>query len=118
MKFLEDVFGASIKECLRQGDGTVMHAEVKIGECIIMIGQGTAQFPSYTNSNYVFVENADTTFAKALAYGAESIMEPADRFYGHREGGFKDSSGNNWWIAHQIEQVSMEELQERLKEMK
>jgi uncharacterized glyoxalase superfamily protein PhnB len=62
---------------------------------------------------YFYVEDADATYQRALDAGATSIMPPADMFYGDRHGGVTDPSGNTWWIATHIEDVSPEELQRR-----
>jgi uncharacterized glyoxalase superfamily protein PhnB len=62
---------------------------------------------------YIYVPDVDATYKKALALGAESLMEPSDQYYGDRNAGFKDGSGNQWWVATHIEDVSPEELQRR-----
>ena len=115
MTFLQEVFNGKLKECIRNADGSVAHAEVRIGDSIIMLGQESEQFPAYTNSNYVYVENADEAYKKGIALGGTGIMEPADRFYGNREGGFKDPFGNSWWIAQQLEALTEEEIQKRME---
>ena len=66
---------------------------------------------------YVFVEDVDETYKKALELNATSLMEPKDQFYGYREAGIKDSYGNQWWIAKQQEELSQEEVEKRLKEI-
>lgn len=60
-----------------------------------------------TSDNIVFkwpilVDDTDVVYRKAIEFGAESVMEPADQFYGDRNTGVKDSSGNYWWIATHI----------------
>ena len=61
----------------------------------------------------LYVEDADATYQRALEAGGTSILEPQDMFYGDRHGGVKDPSGNSWWIATHIEDVSAEELKSR-----
>jgi uncharacterized glyoxalase superfamily protein PhnB len=63
------------------------------------------------------VENADAVYQKAIQAGAKSISEPKDQFYGDRSGGVEDPSGNCWWIATHIEDVSHEELERRARAM-
>lgn len=65
----------------------------------------------------MYVEDTDAVYAKALAAGAVSLMEPADQFYGDRNAGVKDPFGNNWWIGTHVEDVSAEEMQRRLDAM-
>jgi uncharacterized glyoxalase superfamily protein PhnB len=62
---------------------------------------------------YVYVDDCDAAYARAIAAGAEPLMPPADMFYGDRSGGVKDASGNSWWIATHIEDVPADELARR-----
>ena len=117
MEFLKNVFLAEPLEELKQPDGNVMHGEVRIGSAVIMLGRAKDNFPIRESMNYVYVDNADEVFVRALKYGASSIMEPGDRFYGNREGGFTDPSGNQRWIAQPLEVVPKEEMEKRMAEM-
>ena len=117
MEFLKYVFQAEPLEELKQPDGNIMHGEVRIGTAVIMLGRAKDNFPSRESMNYVYVDNADEVYVRALKFGATSIMEPGDRFYGNREGGFTDPSGNQWWIAQLLEVVPKEEMEKRLTEM-
>lgn len=110
--FLKEVLDVEVTEKLTSADGTVRHAEVRLGDSVIMMGKGQPGYPK-ESMIYVFVANADATFSKALQHGATTIMEPGDRFYGYREGGFKDPSGNQWWVAEVVENVSKEEMERR-----
>ena len=112
LNFLSEVFGAEITEKLPSADGSIRHAEVRLGESTIMIGKAQPGYPDQSMV-YIFVHDADVVFKRALERGAEVIMEPANRFYGYREGGFKDPSGNQWWIAQVIEELSREEMRAR-----
>ena len=117
MEFLKYVFQAEPLEELKQPDGNIMHGEVRIGTAVIMLGKAKENFPSRESMNYVYVDNADEVYVRALKFGATSIMEPGDRFYGNREGGFTDPSGNQWWIAQILEVIPKEEMEKRLAEM-
>jgi uncharacterized glyoxalase superfamily protein PhnB len=64
-------------------------------------------------SIYLYVQDTDAAYRRALEAGATSLMEPADQFYGDRSAGVKDSQGNIWWIGTHIEDVSPEELARR-----
>lgn len=114
--FMTQVFEAQVKERHTWPDGTIMHAEVKIGDSVIMLGEARGEWKPMPASIYLYVSDADATFKKAIKAGATSVMEPADQFYGDRHGGVKDSCGNFWWIAIHIEDVPPEELQKRMEE--
>ena len=117
MDFLIKVFGAKFREPLTTPDGSILHVAGMIYEVGIMIGRHRAGFPPVTSMNYVFAENVDETYERALSYGAKSIMKPVDQFYGFRESGVVDPQGNQWWIAKRIEEVSREEIKRRAEEL-
>ena len=114
--FLRHAFDATEKERHTWPDGSIMHAEVKIGDSVIMLGEARGEWKPMPASIYLYVNDADATFRKAIKAGAVSVMEPADQFYGDRHGGVKDLCGNSWWIATHIEDVPPEELQKRMEE--
>jgi len=116
LNFLTKVFDAEIKDRMTLKEGTVNHAEVKIGNSVIMIGKSNNDYPPQNTMLYVFVEDTDKTYNKAIQEGAELIMKPQDQFYGDRNAGVKDSSGISWWIASHVEDVSPEEMERRNKE--
>ncbi len=92
-----------------------MHAQVKIGDSFVMMGEPMGEFQPMPASIYLYVEDTDATYQRALEAGATSIMEPADQFYGDRNAGVKDPFGNLWWIGTHIEDVSPEEIEKRAK---
>lgn len=116
LDFLKTIFQAEIIEQLHQPEGEVMHGEARIGDSVIMMGKSRKEWPAREGANYVFVENVDEVFDRAIKYDAVSLMQPSDQFYGNREAGFKDLQGNQWWIAAQVEKVSVEEMEKRLAE--
>jgi uncharacterized glyoxalase superfamily protein PhnB len=112
--FIKQAFGAEGPlEKLTREDGSVMHAEVRIGDSILMLGEPAGQFPPMPSVLYLYVEDTDAAYQRALQAGATSVMEPADQFYGDRSAGVKDPSGNMWWIATHKEDVAPEELARR-----
>lgn len=115
IEFLKGTFGAEEKERHLRPDGSVMHAEVKIGDSVIMMGDANEQWKPRPVSLYVYVPDTNTTYRRALDLGATSLMEPADQFYGDRNAGVTDPLGNIWWIGTHIEDVSREELERRMK---
>jgi PhnB protein len=111
--FVTEVFGAVPGEKMTLPDGSVLHGEVRIGDSMIMMGKANKDNPPIPVMLYVYVENTDETYDKALKAGAKSIMKPADQFYGDRNAAVADPSGNSWWIATHIEDVSSEEIRRR-----
>jgi PhnB protein len=108
--FLTEVMEGEVTEKLTAADGSIRHAEIQIGDCTIMLGKAQPGYPT-ESMTYVFVWDVDAVFEKALQNGAVSIMKPDNRFYGYREGGFKDPSGHQWWIAQVVKNVSKEEME-------
>jgi PhnB protein len=113
LDFLKRAFDATEIFRMPRPDGTIMHAEVKIGDSIVMMGEATGEFQPMPGSLHLYVNDADATYQRALQAGATSIMEPADQFYGDRSAGVQDTVGNRWWIATHREDVPPEELRRR-----
>lgn len=113
IEFLQEAFDARVVERLDRPDGTVGHAEVRIGDSMLMVGDAGAKWAPMPAGIYLYVNDTDSTYRRALAAGATSLMEPADQFYGDRNAGVKDPSGNHWWIATHVEDVSPEEMKRR-----
>src|SRR3990170_1005106 len=112
--FLKVAFGAA--EILRTtGGGGHLHAEVKIGDSVVMMGEAGGEWPPMPGTIVLYVEDADSVYKRALQAGAASLVEPADQFYGDRMAGVKDPFGNVWWIATHKEDVSPEERAKRLE---
>lgn len=111
--FLKQAFMATEIYRMTRPDGKVGHAEVKIGDSVIMLADMGGKWKSMPSSIYLYVPNIDATYRQALEAGAISLMEPADQFYGDRSAGVRDPFGNHWFIATHIEDVSAEELTRR-----
>jgi uncharacterized glyoxalase superfamily protein PhnB len=111
--FTKQVFGAEEKERMQTPDGRIMHAEVRIGDSVIMLGEPMGDQKPMPTALYLYVSDADAVYRRALAAGAVSLMEPADQFYGDRNAGVKDPAGNLWWIATHKEDVPREEMERR-----
>lgn len=114
--FLKVAFCAIEIERHLSKSGRVMHAEIKIGDSIIMMGEAMEGFPPVQTSLYFYVEDTDLVYNKAIKAGGISLMEPANQFYGDRNAGVQDPSGNKWWIATHVEDVSAEEMEQRSKD--
>src|SRR5688500_18311957 len=85
--FLKRAFDAQEIHNLRQPDGTIMHAEVKIGDSVVMMGEAMGECTPMPGTLYLYVNDADAVYQRALQAGATSTMEPADQFYGDRSAG-------------------------------
>ncbi len=114
IEFLEKTFDAKeMGERATRPDGTVMHAEVKIGDSPIMLGEPVGQLEPRPGSIYLYVADTDAAYQRAIRAGGTSLMEPADQFYGDRNAGVRDSAGNVWWIGTHIEDVAPAEIARR-----
>jgi len=117
ISFLEKVFDAktTVAPMLRP-DGSIMHTELQVGDSRIMMAEATEQWRPMPSSIFLYLPDCDAIFKRALAAGATSLMEPADQFYGDRMGGVLDHSGNQWWIATHVEDVTPVEMERRKAE--
>jgi uncharacterized glyoxalase superfamily protein PhnB len=111
--FAKQAFGAT--ERMRQLDdsGRVMHAEISIGDSVVMIGEASEHFSRMPATLHLYVPDSDATYQKAIAAGGKSLREPRTEFYGDRMAGVEDSQGNQWWLATHVEDVSPEEMKRR-----
>jgi uncharacterized glyoxalase superfamily protein PhnB len=98
LTFAKEVLGAEEKAKHLKEDGTIMHAEISIGDSMIMVTESSALYGVENAGMFVYVANADDAYNKALKLNATSIMPVADQSYG-RSGGIKDPFGNTWWIT-------------------
>lgn len=102
IRFLEAAFGATATLNHRNADGSVMHAELTIGNSQVMIGQAGGPWKPRDAALYLWVQNCDATDQTALAAGAVSESAPVDKPYGHRNAGVADRNGVSWWIGSPI----------------
>lgn len=97
--FTKQVFGATERHRSYHDDKkSLRHGEIGIGDSVIMFGQTSDNWGTENAGLFVYVEDADATFKKALANGATEVMPVTDQSYG-RSGGVKDPFGNTWWIT-------------------
>jgi PhnB protein len=112
--FLKRAFDAKTAETLSEdSEGNIRHAEIKIGDSMVMVGQARDEWKARPSAFYLYVPDCDGWYKRAMQAGAKSLMEPADQFYGDRNAGVEDPAGNYWWIAPHIEDVSPDELDRR-----
>lgn len=117
LDFLRLAFGAEERGRMAGANGLIRHAEVRIGDSVIMLADGTDAASPMPAMLHLYVENCDAVYERALSAGAISVDEIADRFYGDRSGGVRDPTGNLWWISTRVEDVSSAELQRRIATM-
>jgi uncharacterized glyoxalase superfamily protein PhnB len=98
LDFVEKVFDAESTYKAVNDDGSLGHCEVRISGSTIMFSNSRDEWEPATANMFVYVENADETYDKALKNGATTVMPPADQEYG-RSGGVTDPHGNVWWIT-------------------
>jgi len=115
LEFLKQTFNSTELERVPRPDGTISHAEVRIGDSVVMMGEANAQSKPMPAMLYVYVEDVDAVYKRALQAGAKPVRELKDEFYGDRAGGVADPVGNQWWIATHKEDVSQEELRRRME---
>lgn len=114
--FLQNVFGAEIKELYEDGD-RVIHAEMRVGDSLVFVAGANEEFDPFPAMLNIYVDDTDSTYTRAISAGATSLREPEDQFYGDRTSGVLDPQGNQWWISTHIEDVSEEEMRRRMAEM-
>jgi PhnB protein len=118
LEFLKRAFGAQeLEPPSTRPDGTILHAAVRIGDSPVMLAEASEPWKPMPTGIYLYVEDTDATYRRALEAGGTSLMEPADQFYGDRNAGVKDPSGNFWWISTHVEDVPPEEMKRRHEAM-
>jgi uncharacterized glyoxalase superfamily protein PhnB len=102
LAFMKAAFGAIETSCDRGADNTITHAEIAIGDSLIMLGQAGGPWKPLAASLYLWVDDVDATYERALQAGATSLGAPEDKPYGHRNGGVLDGNGITWWIGSPV----------------
>lgn len=116
--FYKRAFGAEELSRMDGPDGSVMHAEIRIGDSVVMLGEENPQWgaksPLSTNGNpgslHIYVDDADAAFARAIGAGAKVRYPLEDAFWGDRYGKVTDPFGHEWGIATRVKELSPEEM--------
>lgn len=125
LEFYRNAFGGILKRRLATAEGKVMHAEMTIGDSIVMLAD---EFPSHEAfapehfggspaSVVLYLDNADALYARAIAAGAVSLRPMTDQPFGERSGTIRDPFGHRWTLTTHIEDVSDEEIERRFAAM-
>jgi PhnB protein len=101
IEFVQKVFNAELLNKHIRDENIIMHAEIKIGNSIIMFADSTQQYPPQPAGFFIYVDSADETYKTAFNNNAVTVTEISDQSYG-RSGGVKDAFGNTWWITSLI----------------
>ena len=110
MAFYSAVFGATEKIVMKDDNGRIAHAEMELGNSVVMMADEHPEIGAYAPAHYggspislmIYVDDCDVTYATAIAAGANGFREPADQPYGDRMAGILDPFGYKWFIAHSI----------------
>jgi uncharacterized glyoxalase superfamily protein PhnB len=104
IEFLQEAFAATPLRRYERPDGSLMHAEVRIGDTVVMLADANEQWPAAPGMLHVYVDDVDAAYRRALAAGAVSVQAPAQQAGDpERRGGVRDPAGNSWWMAMQVE---------------
>jgi len=101
--FLQQTFDAEVILRVPTPAGTVMHAEVRVGDSLVEMGDAGEQGQALAAPLHVYIDNVDEAYRRALAAGATSLYEPTDQPYGDREAGVVDQRGTQWFLATRLE---------------
>jgi PhnB protein len=122
IEFYTAVLDAEVRMTMPGPDGKVGHAELSIGDSVIMLAdefpdigaRGPKSVGGSPVTIHVYVEDVDATFKKALGAGATTTRQVENKFYGDRGGEFEDPFGHRWSIASHIEDLTPEEMEQRM----
>jgi uncharacterized glyoxalase superfamily protein PhnB len=103
IEFLVEVFGAVELLRVPKAVGTLMHAELRIDDSVVMLADGGDGFAAMPSHVHVYVPDVDATYRRALGAGATSVQEPMKKHDADKRGGVRDAGGTTWWIATRVE---------------
>jgi uncharacterized glyoxalase superfamily protein PhnB len=113
LDFVTNAFGATELARVHNEDGTIGHAEVRIGDAVVMMFDGRPEWSDTPAFLRLYVEDGDAVFERALAAGATAVTRMTELFWGDRVGRVRDPLGNVWWIQQRVAELTPEEVAER-----
>ncbi|NLY95692.1 MAG: VOC family protein [Myxococcales bacterium] len=116
IRFYEKAFGAQTRLRVEDERGVIRHAELDVGDSVVMLSEATDEWKPTSSMICLYVEDCDTTFQRAVDAGAEVIRGLEDHFYGDRAGMIRDPFGQYWSIMTHKRDVSPEEMQAHMSE--
>ena len=111
IEFLKQAFGAEVAHQSTRPDGGILHAQVRIGDSPVMMGEVSGEWKPMPGSLYLYVPDTDAVYRRALQAGGTSVMEPADQFYGDRVYRCVDPEGHHWTFAMHVRDVTRAEAE-------
>jgi uncharacterized glyoxalase superfamily protein PhnB len=111
--FVVEAFDAGEIARVLNPDGTIGHAEVRIGDSVVMMFDGRPEWSDTPAFLRLYVADADDTFRRALAAGAEPVTEVTELWWGDRVGRVRDPLGNVWWVQDRVADLGPEEVRRR-----
>lgn len=119
IEFYKQAFGAVEVMRMPQPDGRLGHAEIRIGDSVVMLADeypergihGPEHYGGAPMTLMFYTEDCDATYRKAIAAGSKSLREPTDQFYGDRMAGIEDPFGFQWYVATHVKDLSPQEMQ-------
>lgn len=125
IEFYRHAFGAEVGVRMDAPGGRVGHADLRVGRACFMLADPCEEYTELASAPehstaiglYLYVEDVDACFARALEAGAQQLMAVQDMFYGDRTGSLRDPWGFVWNLASHVEDVSADELQRRAEQM-
>lgn len=103
LDFIERMFRGERMRIITGDAGRIRHAEIRIGDMVLMMGGTMAGWPAQQANFHYYVPDVDAVYARALELGATSVQEPMKQDDPDRRGAFKDPGGIIWWVATQID---------------
>jgi PhnB protein len=116
IEFVKQAFGGQEQYRMAAPDGSIGHAQVQIGDSVVMLADASEQYPATSSQLHLYVGDCDATYRRALEAGASPTREPTNEFYGDRTAVVTDPVGITWSIATHVEDVPEEEMARRAEE--
>ena len=113
LEFIKNAFGGEVTFNMQDDNKRITHATVKVGNSLIMVSDTMEGMKAQTSMLYLYLDDVDTVYKKAVQAKGKSIHEPSNEFYGDRAAAVQDEWGNVWWVATHVEDVGEEELRKR-----
>jgi PhnB protein len=122
--FYKKAFGAVEDSRFAGPDGRIMHAQIRIGDSVLMLGdespehgaRGPRSYGGTPVAFFIYRDNVDAAWKQAIGAGATEYVPPPDQFWGDRAGCLEDPFGHKWWLAQHIQDLSPEELRQKAEE--
>jgi PhnB protein len=102
IRFIEQAIGGKLSFEAADADGGLIHAEVRIADGVLMIGEKPAGRDSFPAMLHLYVADSDVAYRRAIDAGATGVREPGDSGDGLRRGGVRDAWGNEWWFSSPV----------------